>query len=269
MGRALFLGNSHIAAYKLAYDAPDSAFPRDCDFFCARGADLAFTEVRDGAITPVASVRVGLDELRYFFPDGVTPALEARYTQEGVPMLDVGLQFEKTGGRPAIDLAGVEAIFYAAGISPYDVRRLETEVGLRSPGLIRQMAALLLQDRFLLREQIRAIRAAAPGIRHYLLGMPFEGLAPLNLSEQALAILAANRQALSAVARDFLFDDVFLPGPSVLAGDTVSVRAEFFESGREQAEAYQGVAKTRSDHLHVNSRYAAIVFDEFIGPRLA
>ena len=268
MGRVLFLGNSHIAAYKLAYDAPSSAFPRDCAFFCARAADLAFTRVEGRAIVATERAAMARDELMYFFPDGVAPALEARYLSRGEPLAEVGEQFEQTGGSRSIELDGVDVIFYAAGISPYDTRRLEAEIAPRSPGLTREMLRLMLRDRFLLRNQVRAIREVAPDIRHYLLGMPRRGRAPLELSPQVLAMVAARRAALSRMCGDYVFDDVFMPGESVLAGDLLSVRPEFFVRGRELAEEYQGVPRTQSDELHVNSSYAEVVFDEFIGPRI-
>lgn len=268
MGKVLFLGNSHLAAYKLAYDAAAGAFPHTCVFFCARGADLAFTRVDGLTIVPTPRATLGRDALKAFFPDNVTASLEHRYLERGEPMADVATQFEQTGGSRTIDLTGVDAIFYAAGVSPYDVRRLEVQVAPRSAGLTRELFATLLRDNFLLREQVRAIRAAAPAIRHYFLGMPLRGLAPVSLSPQIRDIVVANRELAAAVARDYLFDDVFMPGPSVLHDDLVSSRAEFFVSGREQAETYQGSTPTTSDLLHANAGYAAVVLEEFIRPRL-
>jgi hypothetical protein len=124
----------------------------------------------------------------------------------------------------------------------------------------------MLESRFLLRDQVAAIRSAAPHVRHFYIGAPLRRWRPASLPPHLREVLEHNRATISRLSRNYLFDDVFMPGPSVLAEDLVSTRPEFFLRGRQQSEMYQGLEPTAEDILHVNLDYAEIVFDEFITP---
>jgi hypothetical protein len=268
MAKALFLGNSHVAAYKLAYDRMSGELPYDCAFYCARCADLAFTEVRDLKLVPTDQVHIEPDELQFFYADGGQSA-QIRYVKDRVPFADVGQQFMTTGGSSDIDLEGVTALFYAGGTSPFDFRRLNEFIQPISDTLRNELLARLLGDRFLLRRQIGDIRAAAPHIRHYYIGAPLRKWAIAELNPFLREIVESNRSIISELSVKYLFDDVFVPGRNLLAADLVSTRAEFFERGAQQAETYQELETTEEDIFHVNSEYARVVFDEFITPHMA
>ena len=86
MTTALFLGNSHVSAYKLAYDElASSSFPT-CRFYCARGADLIFTQVTPDGILPCDNANVDEDVLRYGFCDISMEWAIEQYITYGHPM---------------------------------------------------------------------------------------------------------------------------------------------------------------------------------------
>jgi hypothetical protein len=261
----LFFGNSHVAAYKLAYDRLAGASPYACDFYCALGLDPAFTEVRGLSLVATERAVFEQDELLFFCADGAV-AEQQRYLREGAPSRDVARQFLMTGGSETIDLSEVSEIFYVAGSSPYDFRRLGEYIRPVTDSLRDQLLARLLRDRFLLRRQVAAIRKAAPHVRHHFVGAPLRRWQPVTLSPEIKDILERNRAATARLAGNYLFDEVFMPGPSVLAEDLVSTRPEFFSRGNQQAQAYLGVSPTREDILHVNADYADVVFEEFVTP---
>jgi hypothetical protein len=268
MGKVLFFGNSHVAAYKLAHERLAKELPYECLFYCALGVDPAFTEVRDLNLAPMEHAKIDLDELLLFCGDGTKQEAD-HYVNNGSPLNDVGRQFLLTGGSDIIDLSDVTNVFYIAGASPYDFRRLNEFIFPVTDSLRNEILGRMLRDRFLLRRQIAAIRTNAPHIRHYFIGAPLRKWPLAFLSAELKEILERNRAGIARMSRSYLFDDVFMPGPSVLAEDLVSTRPEFFMRGNQQAQRYLGVTPTTEDILHVNPDYAAIVFDEFITPSVA
>lgn len=268
MGRFLFLGNSHVAAYKLGHDTLAGTFPAECAFYAALGADLAFTEVGDGVIRPAAGGIVAPAQLRYFFPH-LGQGGEDKYFREGVPLMDVGDQFEMTGGTREIALEGVDAIFYACGLSPYDFVRLDGQLQLHAKSGRTEMLDVMLGRDFILRPQIEAIRQAMPRIRHYFIGAPLPYVANLSVDRMGLQVVMENRRIVSAVIGETLFDDVFQPPAEVLQADLLSTRLEFFRGGQPAAQAYQNFEVTESDHLHVNRDYARIVLETFARSKAA
>ncbi len=162
----LFLGNSHLSAYKLAYDElRDSNIP-ECMFFCARGADLAFTEVVSGKMRPVPRAELSEEEIWYFYQDGHNRKLIELYSVQKQPLEDVRRQFVATGGIGEIDLANVAVVFYAVGVSPYDFIRLRERIAPVSRSLRRQLLGRMFGEKFLLRRQVEEIRRFRPDSNH-------------------------------------------------------------------------------------------------------
>jgi hypothetical protein len=265
MGKALFFGNSHVAAYKLAHERLAQDLPYACAFFCALGVDPAFTEVRGQGLAPTTRLAMDLDEILFFCSDSLKTEVD-HYLKNQAPLKDVGRQFQMTGGSEAIDLSDVTDIFYLTGSSPYDFRRLGEFIFPVTEALRNELLSRLLRDRCLLRTQLEAMRAVLPQIRHHFIGAPLRKWPLASLNPGLMRILEENRATISGLSGNYLFDDVFMPGPSVLAADLVSTRPEFFVRGNQQAQAYLGVPQTKEDILHVGADYAAIVFDEFVTP---
>lgn len=265
MAKALFFGNSHVAAYKLAHRRLGAALPYACAFYCAQALDPAFVELRGLELTPVGRIAIEPDELQVFCPDGARSEIE-HYLGARTPLNDVAAQFRRTGGSDAVDLSEVTEIFYVAGTSPYDFRRLGEFIFPVSDALRRELLGRLLRDRYLLRRQIADIRAAAPHIRHHFIGAPLRKWPPAALPADVMEVLQHNRSTISRLAGDYLFDAVFMPGPGVLADDLVSTRPEFFRGGYGQAQDVLGLTEATEDILHVNPDYAAVVFDAFVTP---
>lgn len=268
MGRFLFLGSSHLAAYKLAHDDLKADFPITCTFFAALAADLAFTEVIDGVIRPKAHTVIQPEGLRYFFPE-VGDTGRDKYLRRGVPLMDVGPQFVRTGGADHIDLEGVEAIFYACGMSPFDVLQIDDQFTLYSKSARTEMMRNVFGDNFLLRRLIEQTRAQRPAIRHHFIGAPLRHNPKIQLNGFGMRVATETRRIISDLVDDSIFDSVFRPEASVLNSDMITTRLEFFRGGRPAAQAYQDFPVTDSDHVHVNKDYAKIVFEEFVRPKIA
>src|SRR5579863_3219685 len=207
MASVLFIGNSHLSAVKLAYDEVKGPNTPECIFFCARGADLAFTEVSSGMIRPIPRVEIDEEEIRYGFPDMPIATSVELYSVQRRPMEDVRSQFIKTGGAAEIDLADVAALFYVVGVSPYDFIRLGEPIAPISRSLRRQLLGRMLGEKFLLRRQLEAIRRFRPDCKHYFIGMPLLAKSQPTQTELERLTVIENRDVIRSVARDFLFDD--------------------------------------------------------------
>ncbi|TRZ94896.1 MAG: hypothetical protein D4R84_07915, partial [Rhodocyclaceae bacterium] len=122
--KALFLGNSHLSAFKLAHNDLDRKLLPECLFYCAGATNLRYTKVTDGKLIPTDSADLCFDDFRYFMPE-LAVKLMQEYSVNRKPWgIDVRKQFVMTGGTEEIDLEDVGAIFYVCGISPYDFVRL-------------------------------------------------------------------------------------------------------------------------------------------------
>lgn len=267
MARALLLGNSHVAAYKLASEQLAGSTSHRFSIFCARGADLAFTEIRNAHIVPISTKVLDIQEVNFFFPDSRSAA--RRYTERGTPIADVAQQFTLTGGAPTISLEDVAAIFYVVGTSPCDFKRLGEPVAPYTEACRRELLSRLLDVKFPLRDHIRNLRASMPNIRHYYVGAPLKKIRGMKLEPDELRMIELNRSLTSRLARNFLFDDVFIPDADLLSKNLMSTKAKFFSDGRPVAQEFQGVKRTHKDDLHVGSEYAHRVFHKFILPRMA
>lgn len=265
MKRIVFLGNSHLSAFKFAHDDLGHSLNADVRFFCAMAADLFFTEVIDGRLVPRSTGRMSASHVHCFFgrPDQTAQA----YLRDQRPLADVAAQFVTTGGAAEVDLDGVSAIFYVAGLSPYDFVRLPELGAVPSRAACRAVLDRMLGRDYLLSHVIAAVRAARPACKHYLIGRPLpawgEGNGP------AVADTRERRGWVRALADDFLFDAVYRPGEAVLTESLLATRPEFTVGGRPEAEIFQGGSPTRSDHTHMNRSYGRIVFETFVAPLIA
>lgn len=263
MKTALFLGNSHVAALKVGYDQIADAAPFKARFFAAPGADISFTEVDGERIIPAATSEIDENSLRFFFPDGGT-LFKNLYLQERRPFMDVRKQFVQTGKAPEIELDGISAIFYVAGTSPYDFIRLgESVYPVSMP--IRSLALdRLLGNHFLLRRHIEAIRSARPSIRHYFVGTPLRYLGLRPLSDVEREVVAFKRDQVAAVARNYLFEDVFMPPVDLLEPGHLATKQGLFRDGRKEGDLFQGAEPAANDHYHVNGVYGRQVLERFV-----
>lgn len=270
MPSVLFLGNSHLSAVKLAYDEVKGPKTPTCIFFCARGADLAFTEVSSGTLRPVQEVEIDEEEIRFAFPDMPIAALIERYSIQKQPMEDVGCQFTKTGGASEIDLANVAAVFYVVGVSPYDFIRLREHIAPVSRSMRRQLLDRMLGEKFLLRRQLAAIRHLRPECKHYFIGTPLLAKSQPPQTEIERLTVIENRHVIRSMARDFLFDDLFMPGEELLDETLLSTKAIYLRGGLQESQVFQKETPTRSDLeiSHMNRAYGKHVFREFIEPHL-
>jgi hypothetical protein len=266
--KALVLGNSHVASVKIAYDQDPGRFG-DIVFFAATGRDLAFTRVEPGRIVGTETAALDLPTLRQFSPE-LQEAYLAWYLAEGRPSRPVAEQFLATGGSAEIALADVDAIFYLCGPSPYDFIRAGEGAAPTSTAVRRVMLQHALDRRFLLRTQILALRDQRPDMRHYLVGAPLMSHVGVPVNDDALAAVRLKRAAIQAMARDFLFDDVFMPDEAVLEPNLLVTRATFFDRGLERALEFQQEAQQgqKTDTYHANAEYGAHLLKAFVAPRV-
>lgn len=268
MAKALVLGNSHVASVKVAYDQNRAEFG-DIAFFGATGLDLAFTRVEDGRILGADRACLDMAILKQFSPEAKEEYL-AQYLAAGQPTKPVGAQFLATGGSAEIDLRDIGAIFYLCGASPYDFVRAGEGAAPTSTAMRRIILGQALDKHFLLRNQIAAIRAQRPDLRHYLVGSPLMFYPDVKADALALAAVRQKRAVTQTLARDYLFDDVFMPDEAVLEPNFLVTRAEFFSSGREHALDFQQDAPQarKTDTYHVNGAYGLHVLRSFVAPRM-
>lgn len=276
MKSVLFLGNSHVSALKLAHDQMKSDIPAQCMFFCARGADLAFTDVINGHLVARAATPISDHMLDFFFPDG-TPRSRERYTIRHQPTGDVGAQFVATGGMSSIDLSSVDAVFYVVGVSPYDFVRLDRSVMLVSRELRRVMLQQMWGKTFALYDQINAIRSFRPACRHYFIGQPLRSEPRIARRPSDRAIIVENRRIVASILGDFLFDDVFMPDEALLDESLLATRSIYTFGGLQESSGYQQNASAdpdrrnegnKSDNQHMNCSYGRAVFDGFVFPTI-
>jgi hypothetical protein len=266
----LFLGNSHLSSVKIAYDDEyKGRITPVCKFFCARGADLNFTDVRDGRIVPNPKAAPCAEDLYRFFPDRGRNFIMQYYVQTNRPIADVAQQFLNTGGSQDIDLQGVDAIFYLAGVSPYDFLRLKERIAPVSRSLRRELLGGMLGERFLLREHIGKIRAYRPACKHYFIGSPLMAASYTALSRDSRCIVAANRSIINSMAQDYLFDAIFMPDAELLTESLLATREAYCARGREESERFQRQAVTKSDLSHMNGSYGKKIFAKFIEPLIS
>ena len=268
MAKALVLGNSHVASVKVAYDQNRALFG-DIAFFGATGMDLAFTDVRGGRIVGTDRACLDMATLKQFSPEAKEEYL-VQYLAQGRPTKAVSEQFQATGGATEIDLSDVGAVFYLCGASPYDFARAGEGVAPISSAMRRVMLGQALDRHFLLRNQILATRAQRPDMRHYLVGSPLMFYPDVEVSGAALAAVRQKRAAMRNLVRDYLFDDVFMPDEAVLEPNLVVTRAEFFDSGRVHALAFQQDAPQarQTDTYHVNGAYGLHLLRSFVAPQM-
>lgn len=263
MSATLFLGNSHLSAFKFAHAGFTDLVGADCRFFCARAADFAFTEVRDGTIRPSDAARV--DDETLLYSHGGT---YEDYMRRQHPTEDLAVQWRLTGLAPEIDLAGIQSVFHVYGTSPYDFLRLG-EIAMKVTARQRRwLLGRMLGEKFLTRVQIEAMRRFNPTMRHYLIGMPVPARDRQWQVECNPALVTENRHIIRSMARDFLFDDVFMPGSHLLDDTLMRTRHHFARGGRQEAEVFQDRAPTFSDNVHMNRAYGEAVFRDFIQPCL-
>lgn len=269
MSQVLFLGNSHVSAFKLAYDEIKEPKLPECAFFCARGADLAFTEVGSNHLRSTQKVALDEEEIRYAYPDMRIEELLQLYAIQQQPMEEVRSQFVKTGGTEAVDLSDVAAIFYVVGVSPYDFIRLRETIAPLSRSLRRRLLERMLRDRFLLRRQIENIRQFNPTCRHFYIGAPLRA-APQQptLTDLEIQIVIENRHVVASVARDFLFEDVYMPTSELLDESLLATQARYAVGGRQESADFQKEGPTHSDISHMNRDYGKQVFRAFVEPHL-
>lgn len=268
MAKALVLGNSHVAAVKVAYDQNRTLFG-DIAFFGATGLDLAFTTVEEGRIVAADRACLDMGILKHFSPEAKEEYLE-KYLAQGRPSRPVDEQFLATGGTARIELEGVGAIFYVCGMSPYDFARAGEGFVPVSSGMRRVLLGQSLDKQFLFRTQILALRAQRPDLRHYLVGSPLLARANVRADTVGMAAVRQKRAVIRNLARNYLFDDVFMPDEAVLEPNLVATRAEFFDSGREHALDFQRDAPEarKTDHYHVNGAYGLHVLSTFVAPHM-
>jgi hypothetical protein len=268
VAKALVLGNSHVAAVKVAYDQNRTLFG-DIAFFGATGLDLAFTTVEDGRIVGAERACLDMSILKHFSPEAKETYLE-QYLAQGRPSRPVGEQFLATGGSAEIELGDVGAVFYVCGASPYDFVRAGEGFVPVSSGMRRVLLGQALDSQFLFRNQILALRAQRPDLRHYLVGSPLLSRANVTADAVGMAAVRQKRAVIQELARDYLFDDVFMPDEAVLEPNLVATRAEFFNSGREHALDFQRDAPEarKTDTYHVNGAYGLHVLNTFVAPRM-
>lgn len=268
MGKAIILGNSHVAAFKVAYDRNRALFG-DIGFFAATGLDLAFTKVEDGKIVGANAAHITLPILKQFSPEAKEDYL-AKYLAEGRPTKPVADQFLATGGAPEIDLSDVSAIFYVCGASPYDFARHGEGVIPTSTSLRRIILSQALDQNFLLRRQILDLRIQRPELRHFFVGSPLMYTPDLTLDPVQLTCAQQKRANIRSLARDYLFDDVFMPDETLLDPNLLVTRGEFFNSGREAALDFQRdqPQANKTDTYHVNQAYGLHVLTTFVAPNI-
>jgi len=262
MNSVLFLGNSMLSSIKLAYDEIGNRIRPQCTFFCARGADLYFTKVVSGRIIPIGRADVCEEDFFRFFPEGGRSTSEL-YARTKRPLADVGTQFRNTGGAEEIELAGVDAIFYVAGVSPYDFVRLEERPAPISRSLRHELLLRMLDEKFLLREQLMDIRVQNPNCKHYFIGSPLLAAPNPSRPRDEISIVAANRAIIRSMAKNYLFDDVFMPDEELLDDSLMSTKQEYCIGGRQESELFQKVSSSKSDNSHMNKSYGRVVLEKF------
>lgn len=265
MSGALFLGSSHVAAFKLAHDTIDPHNLLNCTFACARGADLAFTRVEAGMLRASDTAEFDEETIAYAFPGW----MEAHYLQQGIPTEPVAAQFFKTNGHRQIDVSCISVIFYAVGVSPYDFIRLKENITPISARMRRQVLGRMLADRHILRRQVEDIRRCNPGCAHHLIAMPLKAIVRPEPTDTELEIVELNRDLVRKHASEYLFDDVYMPDHEVLDHALLSTRAEFTPGGCAASELFQqDPAPILTDRQHMNNTYGELVFEAFVRSRL-
>jgi hypothetical protein len=233
------------------------------------GRDIAFTEVSLGRVRPNSQITIDEEEIRYAFPGTELEQFREHYVIQKQPMADIRQQLIKTGGSGEIDLTNITAVFYVIGVSPYDFIRLCEQIAPISRSLWRELIGRMLGEKFLLRRQVEGIRRVRPDCKLYFIGMPLRAIPyPLQLTEPERSALIENRNIIRSMVRDFLFDDVFMPGGELLDESLLSTNLIYTRSGREESEIYQKEPPTQSDLSHMNRAYGKQVFREFIEPLL-
>lgn len=266
MSGALFLGSSHVAAFKLAHDVIDPHNALECTFACARGADLAFTQVEAGVLRASRSAEYDAEAISYAFPGWK----EAHYLVERQPTEDVGSQFLKTSGADCVNISHFHAIFYVLGSSPYDFARLKEPIMPISPALRSRILGKMLGDKHIMRDQIQKIRHFNPNCKHYLIAMPLKAIEREEPKTEEIEIVNYNRQVVHSQSTSYMFDDVYMPDATLLDKALLSTRTEFTLGGCAASEAFQkDPTPIETDKQHMNIKYGEAVFEDFVRARLA
>lgn len=263
MKEILFFGSSHVASLKTAYDRLSESPPFKAQFFCAPAADIAFTQVVDRRILPCDHASISDDTLDFFFAEG-GHGFRSLYLEEKRPLKDVRSQFLLTGKSAEISLENVSAIVHVAGTSPCDFVRLGEHAAPLSSALRAILMEYLVGSKYTLKPQIDAIRHILPDIRHVFVGTPLKYAQIGNLTSTEQEVIHQKRYDISAIANNYLFDDVFIPAEDILEPSLLATKREFFENGRQEAEVFQGGEKTKSDHHHANGDYGMRVLTDFV-----
>jgi len=268
----LFLGNSHVSAFKLALKDDGYLLNKKSLTYCARGADLGFTTLKGGRITACSkAINLSTKALNFFCPDNPHLNLIDKYLESGVPIVDIEKQFSLTGGQPTIELSEIEAIFYVAGVSPFDFVRLECgSIKPYSSSISRLLVKSLLCDDFLLKNLLQSIRKEFSNCKHYFIGMPLMARkVPLKYTSLLKEIVFENRAILDTVVNESNFDAIYMPSEKLLDGSFLCSKFEFTRAGKLESQVFQGVIETQSDLIHMNKDYGRIVIEEFVNPLLA
>lgn len=265
----LFLGNSHVSAFKLATASHSESIFRESLVYCARGGDLAYASLMDGSIkASTTAATLSEQALNYFIPDN--PELIVRYGSQNLPTHDLGEQFTTTGGQEAINLSRVKHLFYVAGVSPYDFVRLEKGVVMPySKSSAQILCNQLLRDHFLLRDLFLAIRKEFPNCKQHFIGIPFKSQVSIELNDMHKEISAANREIIHQIIVNSDFDSIYMPSKTLLDSSLLFTKPEFTRGGRQESEIFQGERATNSDYLHMNAEYGKNVLEEYVIKQIA
>lgn len=260
----LFLGNSHVSAFKLATASHDDPLFSESSVYCAKGGDLAYVSLVDGSIrASTTGPKFSKKSLDFFCQDD--PSLIQLYCTHNVPTVDVSTQFINTGGQEAIDLSNVNQIFYVAGVSPYDFIRLEK--GLLIPYTKTSAQILcdqLLREYFLLRNLFTSIREVFPKCKQHFIGIPLKSQSPFIFNDMHKEIAHQNRVVINQIIGTSDFDSVYMPSETVLSDTLLFTKPEFARDGRQESELFQRAMVTDSDCMHMNKEYGKIVLDEYV-----
>lgn len=263
----LFVGSSHVGALKAGYDSLDPATRFEAKFVAAPAADIAFTSVEQDALRPAPVSGLTPGGLFFFFPEAGA-VFHKLYLEEKRPFEDVAASFAVTAKADEVPLAGVTAIFYVGGTSPYDFPRLGETSDLVAPKLRGFALEHQAGSRYALFPQVTAIRARFPDIRQYLVGTPLRRRSPQLTGPVDRACMLHKRDLVARQLSRSIFDEVFMPSADLLDDDLMGTRAEYFINGRQQAETFQGGRPTRSDDRHANGDYGLQIIERFVRPRL-